>query len=104
VVGEDPRFDDLRVIVNDFGAVDSHELSVEVVLDSLAGMSLGAAVTNPDIRVAVIACDLKIRELARAFVGLVGTDGPEVTVLDDGECISGWLSQPPGPRRLRPRG
>ena len=45
----DPRFDDIRYVINDFSQVTSHELD-EDLLQELAAIQYGAQASNPQVR------------------------------------------------------
>ena len=45
----DPRFDDIRYVINDFSQVSSHELD-EDLLQELAAIQYGAQASNPQVR------------------------------------------------------
>lgn len=45
----DPRFDDIRYVINDFSQVTSHELDADL-LQELAAIQYGAQASNPQVR------------------------------------------------------
>ncbi|PRD66657.1 hypothetical protein [Malikia granosa] len=45
----DPRFDDIRYVINDFSHVSSHELDADL-LQELAAIQYGAQASNPQVR------------------------------------------------------
>jgi hypothetical protein len=45
----DPRFDDIRYVINDFSQVSSHELDADL-LQELAAIQYGAQASNPQVR------------------------------------------------------
>lgn len=45
----DPRFDDIRYVINDFSQVSSHELGADL-LQELAAIQYGAQASNPQLR------------------------------------------------------
>lgn len=45
----DPRFDDIRYVINDFSLVSSHELDADL-LQELAAIQYGAQASNPQVR------------------------------------------------------
>ena len=49
----DPRFDDIRYVINDFSQVTSHELDADL-LQELAAIQYGAQASNPQVRVVYV--------------------------------------------------
>lgn len=103
IIGADPRFDELRFIVNDFRAAQLGDFNREEVLEGLIESAVGGAVSNPAIRVAVVAPHPEIVELAQAFRALLDGEGPMVAVFGDERQALEWMSVDPGQRRVRPR-
>jgi hypothetical protein len=62
-IAADPRFDDLRFIVNDFLEVEDHDIDGRV-LERIAITRLGSLSTNPNIRVLLITSDVRMAKLA----------------------------------------
>jgi hypothetical protein len=62
-VGADPRFGNLRFIVNDFLSVGGNDIDEETVLH-IAALHAGAAFTNPNILIAYVATDIELAALA----------------------------------------
>lgn len=62
----DPRFDALRFVVEDFSRVDSVQLETGA-MDMLVDSAIGAALSNPHIRVAVVTGTPLLRTLVRQF-------------------------------------
>ncbi len=70
----DHRFDRLRYSINDFSEVTSVPTSINPsALDDLAAASIGASMTNPKLRVAIVTTHEMIEKLSRHF--LEATDG-----------------------------
>ena len=63
----DPRFDDIRYVINDFSQVSSHELD-EDLLQELAAIQYGAQASNPQVRAVYVGVD---PELARQLRGIL---------------------------------
>ncbi len=62
----DPRFDALRYVVEDFSGVGSVQLDA-AGMDMLVDGAIGAALSNPHIRIAVVTGTPLLRTLARQF-------------------------------------
>lgn len=62
----DPRFDDLRYVINDFLDVASFAVTQENVL-AISAIDAAAAITNPNIKIAVVATDAQVRTLAELY-------------------------------------
>lgn len=65
-IDNDPRFDSLRYVIADFLEADLHSISeTDVML--VSANDYGAAHTNPNIRVAIVTTDERVRSLARLY-------------------------------------
>ncbi len=62
----DSRFDSCRYSINDFLAVEGHNIS-ELDVKKYAGFAIGAASTNPNIKVAVVTTDEQIIGLVNFY-------------------------------------
>jgi hypothetical protein len=62
----DPRFDDLRYVINDFLGVASFAITEENVL-AISAIDAAAAISNPNIKIAVVATDLQVQALAKVY-------------------------------------
>ncbi len=62
----DYRFDDLRYVINDFTECTGYSISTEIV-DSIAAIDSGAALTNPHIKIAVVATNAEMIALAQQY-------------------------------------
>lgn len=60
----DPRFDEVKFVINDFTAVVSHSIDEDALLDYVAGR-LGVATYMPDVRGACVANTLEMLALSR---------------------------------------
>lgn len=65
-VESDHRFDTLRFVINDFLEVEGFAVTEDNVL-LLAAIDKAAALTNPNIVIAVVATDAQIQALARLY-------------------------------------
>lgn len=63
----DGRFDHIRYVINDFLAVAGHDVSA-VQLRLIAAIDQAATLSNPNIRVAIVATDAPILALAQHYV------------------------------------
>lgn len=61
-----PRFDDLRYVINDFLAIDDISSSQKDV-DDISVLDKGASFTNPQIRIAVVTTSPDVTALATAY-------------------------------------
>lgn len=62
----DPRFDDLRYVINDFLAVESFAVTTDNVT-YIAAIDGAAARSNPDIKVAIVVTEAQGKELAMHY-------------------------------------
>ena len=67
-VGADRRFDTLRIIYNDFLGIDGHSIDARAYA-RVAAARAGAALSNPNFRVAFIASGPAAQDLSRAIAG-----------------------------------
>lgn len=65
-VEESPQFDELRFVVNDFLAAESVTIGLDEV-QTIASIDMAAALTNPNIVIAVVATNAEITALARQY-------------------------------------
>lgn len=86
----DERFDELRYVINDFRAGIEHSVSPRAV-EEFAAMEQAAAITNPHIRIALVASAAKFVDLANQYSGSVPHDCPTriFTTLDEARR---WLA------------
>lgn len=62
----DPRFDSMRYTINDFLGVTSFSV-LEQTVRIVSAIDGAAALTNPDIRIAIVATDAQIKALAELY-------------------------------------
>jgi hypothetical protein len=60
------NFDDLRFSINDFQSIQGFEIS-DLDVKKFAGFGKGAARTNPNVHIAVITSDERIKALVRIY-------------------------------------
>lgn len=63
----DERFDRLRFVINDFLEATS-VVFTQADIDTIAAHDMGAAATNPRIKVAVVAAQAEVIELVRRYM------------------------------------
>jgi hypothetical protein len=63
----DPRFDELRFVINDFLAMQDIAISLQVV-EEISIMDSGAAFSNPRIKVAVVTTSTDVINLTTAYI------------------------------------
>lgn len=63
----DPRFDEVRYVINDFSAVTSHELDEQQLLE-LAAIQYGACASNPQVRAVYIGTDAELARRLRSIL------------------------------------
>ncbi|MEO0003790.1 MAG: hypothetical protein RLZZ22_1482 [Pseudomonadota bacterium] len=75
----DPRFDDIRYVINDFSQITSHELDVDL-LQELAAIQYGAQASNPQVRAVYVGLgsDPGLARLLQSI--LIGSTGPRYQV------------------------
>ena len=85
----DPRFDDLRYVINDFLEVVSFSVTEENVL-AISAIDAAAAITNPNIKIAVVAIDQQVRALAELYAASPWNAYP-TKVFADIAAARAWL-------------
>lgn len=99
----DPRYDDIYDVISDFRDCTSCAL-VENAMEVVAVRDYGAAISNPRIRIAVVAADPEIAAQLRKALGnyrTVGLDHRPATIVDSMEAARAWLRDHPAPRGVR---
>ena len=94
VVASDPRFDRLRVIYNDFLHVDGHAVDPSAYA-RVAARRLGAARTNPNLRVVFIATGELAHRLAMAVADTVLGKSFDPVVVGSMEDAEHWFGRQP---------
>ncbi|CAG0950374.1 hypothetical protein RHDC4_00041 [Rhodocyclaceae bacterium] len=97
----DPRFDDIRYVINDFLAIEGHGVT-DIQVRMLAAMDSGAAFTNPNIRIAVVTDRDEVRALVGIYTAPPLNAYPTETFSTLAQARD-WLSRPGDPLLLRKR-
>jgi hypothetical protein len=66
-IESDPRFDDLRYVINDFLGIEGFSVSEDSV-HMMSALDNAAATSNPNIRIAIVATDLRLHALAKLYI------------------------------------
>ena len=66
-VQADPRFDEIRYVINDFSAVTGHGLDEQHLLE-LAAIQYGAQASNPQVRAVYVGVDPELSRQLRAIL------------------------------------
>lgn len=69
----DPHFDSVRYTINDFSDVEGFVME-ETHIEQTAAINVGAAYTNPNIRVIVVTRDPRIIGLTKKYDQLTGAE------------------------------
>lgn len=92
LVEGDSRFDSLRYVINDFLAVESYSVS-EAKVRIVSAIDAAAALSNPHIRIAIVATDQQIHALAELYVASPLNAYP-TQIFGDIEDARAWLAVP----------
>lgn len=65
-IESDARFDGLRFVINDFLGIEGFSVSEDNVL-TISAIDNAASRTNPNIKIAVVATDQRVHELANIY-------------------------------------
>lgn len=85
----DARFDELRYVINDFLQVDSFGVTEETVL-AISAIDAAAALSNPHIKIAVVATDSQIQTLAELYAASPWNAYP-TEIFSTIEAARAWL-------------
>jgi len=66
-VQADPRFDEIRYVINDFSAVTGHGLDEQHLLE-LAAIQYGAQASNPQVRAVYVGVDPELARQLRVIL------------------------------------
>ncbi len=86
----DPRFDLLRYVINDYSGCDSLVIS-PIEIEEIAAITGAAESVNPRLRVAFITSDADIRKIVEAYLGEKLTKSPSCIVTSI-PAAREWLS------------
>jgi len=88
-VEEDIRFDSIRYVINDFLKVGDIDISDSDVA-RIAAIDRAAAITNPNIRIAVVTKDDRMRELARRYGELMKNSPYQTLLFESIDAARAW--------------
>lgn len=94
-VTADTRYDGLRFVVADFLDAIWSDASFLSVLEDLLAILIGASASNPNIRIAVIAQDPYIVELADALMRFTSDALPPIRTFADRASAQHWIDNQP---------
>lgn len=96
----DERFDNLRYVINDF--LDAKSVAcTQAVIDEIASLDAGAAATNPNIRIAVVAVQPEVIEIVARYLKASAGAYPTRTFATMAEARAWAASPSPGWRTTR---
>ena len=88
----DPRFDRLRYVINDF--LDATSVTfTQADIDEIAACDIGAALTNPRIKVAVVVVQEDVIELVGRYIQASGLAYP-TRVFPTIAQARAWVAEP----------
>ena len=88
----DPRFDRLRYVINDFLDITSVTFT-QIDVDEIAAYDMGAALTNPHIKVAVVVARADVIDLVSRYIKASGMAYPTRTFFTMEEARA-WVAEP----------
>lgn len=88
---EDERFDEVKYLLVDLRKVKQYDGSVGQ-LEKIAVMDMGAAYTNPRVKVAIVAVEDQIRRLAELYASISRTSSWETIIFDNLSDARLWTS------------
>jgi len=90
-IEEDRRFDQIQYVLNDFLAVNGVQAS-ERDIALVAAIDRAASKSNPDIKIAVVATQQKIIELAQHYSRLIEDSPFQTQLFASVEDARNWLA------------
>ncbi|HEX8986882.1 MAG TPA: hypothetical protein VF816_02895 [Rhodocyclaceae bacterium] len=91
----DPRFDDLRYVINDFLEVLSYSITDDTIM-YIAALDGAAARSNPGIRVALVISEAHEKALAARYAASP-LNGYPTRIFNDVQEARAWAVQPSSP-------
>jgi len=89
-IEEDSRFDTVRYVINDFLDVADFDISdAEIV--RIAAIDRAASASNPNIRIALVTQDYRIRELAQRYSTLMQNSPYKTSLFPSVEAARQWI-------------
>lgn len=98
-VESDARFDGLRYVINDCLGVLGIDIP-DTTIHLLAAIDQAAALSNPNIRIAVVATDRQIQALSQLYAGT--QRGYPLAVFPDLAAARAWVAGEPPLDRPKP--
>lgn len=99
----DARYDGLQFVIVDFLDAAVSNVSLLTALDDLLVVLLGAFSSNPNVRIAVVAHDPYIVELADALVRFDHENLPPLQVFSHRDDVAAWIEATPPLQRTMTR-
>lgn len=93
-VAADRHFDDLRYIINDFLAIDDHNIDARVC-EPIAAVRFGSMQTNPNFRVVVLTAEPRLLALVDAVNQPPLRGSHETRAFADMASAREWLAKQP---------
>lgn len=90
----DPRFDEMRYVINDLSRVSGHDLTEDSILQ-IAVLNYGAHASNPNCRIAYATADERLTKIIRATLMMPSMKSYEVEVKPTASEARDWLSSKP---------
>ena len=85
----DSRFDDIRYLIADFMSIDDLVMSDDQ-LESVAAQDMAAAITNPNVKIAIITTHPRMIELTTMFGNMFGEHPWKISVHENIEEARRW--------------
>ncbi len=90
----DPRFDEMRYVINDLSSVSGNDFSEES-LTQLAVINFGAHASHPNCRMAYVTTNPELTELIKKTLMAEDMKSYTVEVLPSVEAARDWLDSQP---------
>jgi len=95
----DPRFDDMRYVINDFTGITGHDLSIDAFTD-LAASNYGAHASNPNCRIVYVTTDTNLVKVIQDTLMSPAFISYEVEVKPTISEARDWLDSQPRKHEL----
>lgn len=94
-ITSDARYDDVRQVVIDFLHIEKPNDSLLEAVEDLLVIMIGAAASNPNVRVAVIASNAHIADLVSALNAVTQAHPPALACFPEHDPAAEWLAEAP---------
>lgn len=86
----DPRFDDINFVLNDFTAIDGFDVT-EIDISKIVATDNAAAISNPNLKIAIVATDKSLLEWIYMYLGKMETSPYQCQIFHNKNDALTWV-------------